>query len=395
MRRPLALAALAATAAGCSYNGVDSLPLPGGAGGGSGSYMVSATFSDVGNLVPRESCRTNDVAVGTITSITVTPDLRAKVVCRLSGSVHLPANTVATIETTSLLGEAFVALGPPPGVAPEGNLPIDRPIPETDTHTDPNVEEILGALSAVLRGGDLGDLQTITTELNNALSGRQSDVRALLADLRAFTGRLNQHRGDITAALEGLDRLSRTLAKQRQTIGAALDSIPAGLRVLDAERPALIRSLQTLDRLAVIGTRVVHESGASTVADLKLLSPTLAGLAKNGQDIAKALQLLPDFPFPADTLAAIKGDYAGFYGTVNFSLDSLNTLLAQEGFGTTKTTKTAKHTTGGPKPDRPAQDGLRNLLGSLLGLVPTPHAPKVTLHRLLSVLHHLSLGGTG
>ena len=77
---------------GCGYNGVDSLPLPGGAGGGSGSYTVTTTFADAGNLVPRESCRTNDVSVGTITSISVTPDLQAKVVCRLGSSVHLPAN---------------------------------------------------------------------------------------------------------------------------------------------------------------------------------------------------------------------------------------------------------------------------------------------------------------
>jgi phospholipid/cholesterol/gamma-HCH transport system substrate-binding protein len=153
----------------------------------------------------------------------------------------------------------------------------------------------------------------------------------------------------------------------------------------------LIRSLQTLDRLSVIGTRVINASKANTIKDLKLLSPTLAGLAKNGQDLAQALQLLPDFPFPANTLSAIKGDYAGFYGGFNLSLDSINQLLKQEtgasttGNATTGTTKTTP---------TPAQQGLRNLLGTLLGVVGDKNAPRLTLKHVLSILGSLGKGTT-
>jgi phospholipid/cholesterol/gamma-HCH transport system substrate-binding protein len=153
-----ALCAAAVVMTGCGYKDVYSLPLPGGVGGGSGSYKVVADFADAGNLVPRESCRANDVPIGTITSISVTPDLRARVVCQIEGSAHLPANTDATIETTSLLGEAYVALGPPAGAAPEGRLAAGAQIPDSGTHADPDVEEILGSLSAILNDGDIGDL---------------------------------------------------------------------------------------------------------------------------------------------------------------------------------------------------------------------------------------------
>lgn len=386
-RRLLALIVGAGVVAtGCSYNGVDSLPLPGGAGGGSGSYTVSAVFADAGNLVPRESCRSNDVTVGSITSISVTSDLHAKVVCRVGHSTHLPANTVATIETTSLLGEAFVELGPPSGVAPAGMLAPGTVIPDSGTHADPTVEEILGALSAILNDGDLGDLETITTQLNSALSGRESDVQALLGDLRTFTGKLNRHRDDITAALDGLDRLSGTLAKQRKTIGAALDAIPEGVAVLNAQRPALIDALHTLSQLSTIGRHVIHASQANTVADLRLLSPTLAGLAKDGKEIAKALELVPDFPFPADSLAAIKGDYAGFYATFNLSLDTLNGLLKSE--GAISHTSPTKQAAGQPAARAQHPTDLLHGLLDLLGLgTGTPGQP---IHRLVVALTSLA-----
>jgi phospholipid/cholesterol/gamma-HCH transport system substrate-binding protein len=378
---------------GCGYKDVYSLPLPGGAGGGSGSYKVVADFADAGNLVPRESCRADDVPIGTITSITVTPDLRAQVVCKISGSAHLPANTDATIETTSLLGEAYVALGPPAGETPQGRLAAGTVIPDSGTHADPDVEEILGSLSAILNDGDIGDLQTITTELNNALAGHESDVRALLTELNAFTGRLNRHSGDITAALDGLNRLSSTLAAQRRTLGAALDSIPAGVRVLNDQRPELVDALHRLASLSRIGTKVIHASQANTVADLRLLSPTLAGLGKDGQEIASALELVPDFPFPRNSLASVKGDYSGFYADVNLSLDSINTLLKEEGASSATATKASSK----PKHRRVAKPTgagiLTKVLDGLLGITDKPLPLPRSVRQVLQTLG-TTLSGT-
>lgn len=370
-RRITAAALVGVTAvlvSGCGYKDVYSLPLPGGAGGGSGSYSVSVEFADAGNLVPRESCRSNDVPIGTITSISITPDLHARVVCKISGSVNLPANTTATIATTSLLGEAYVALGPPPGIAPRGVLAHGSQVSDTDSHTDPDVEEILGSLSAILNNGDIADLQNITQELNNALAGRESDVRALLADLRSFTGTLNHHRRQITAALDGLNHLGTTLAAQRKTLGQALDSVPAGIKVLNDERPALVQALRQLSSLSRVGTRVINASRANTVADLKLLTPTLSGLAKDGKEIASALELIPDFPFPRNSLAGIKGDFAGFYADVNFSADAFNKELQQQTAASRSSTR-HRHAPKQTKRQPTTVAGtVLKLLGGLLGI---------------------------
>src|SRR5271166_2925807 len=79
-RSPLGRAGLVATAsavlvtalASCSsggFNGIYSIPLPGGASLGSHPFQVTAQFSNVGDLVPQSAVMVNDVAVGRVTRI--------------------------------------------------------------------------------------------------------------------------------------------------------------------------------------------------------------------------------------------------------------------------------------------------------------------------------------
>ena len=52
------------------------------------------------------------------------------------------------------------------------------------TGQNPEVEEVLGALSLLLNGGGVGQLQTITRELNKTLHGREGDARSVLHQIR-------------------------------------------------------------------------------------------------------------------------------------------------------------------------------------------------------------------
>src|SRR5580658_6159868 len=119
-------AALALAVTGCGaggFNGIYSLPLPGGASLGSHPYTVTAEFSNVDDLVPQSAVRVNDVAVGRVSSIYLPAgSWVAHVNLVINGDVHLPSNAVAQLEQSSLLGEWFVELGPPPGGLSQGRL---------------------------------------------------------------------------------------------------------------------------------------------------------------------------------------------------------------------------------------------------------------------------------
>ena len=358
---------------GCGYSGASSLPLP-GAIGGKNTYAITVVLPDATNLVAKETCRSNDTVIGSVESVELGRDLKARVVCRIKDSVRLPANVIATLSETSLLGERFVALDPPPGDAARGVLAHDALLPASSTRSDPDVEMVFGALSQVLNGGSLGSIETITRELNTAFSG--TDVGGSIEKLDAVVAKFNDHRAEINDSLVSLDRLSTRLARQRQVIGQALDSIPGGLAVLDRQRARLVNTLQRLSDLSRTAVPLIDATRENTVADLKHLAPVLTQLSKAGDELALTLTRISTFPFPPNGLSTIKGDFAGFYGTIELDVDFLNHLLGTNTGSATPLPTTPRTSTGRPAttPTGPLQPvvepvtgGLADLLTGLLG----------------------------
>ncbi|MGD0684105.1 MAG: MCE family protein [Streptosporangiaceae bacterium] len=311
-----AAVALAGLLAGCSsgFNGIYSLPLPGGASLGAHPYQVTARFANAENLVPQAAVQVNNVAVGRVTRIYLPPgSWTASVTMVVNGDVRLPANAIAAVQQSSLLGEQYIALSAPPGVPAAGRLHGGMVIPVSRTTSNATVEDVLGALSLVLNGGGISQLHTITTQLNAALAGHELQIRALFAQITTLVSNLNSHRQDILNALDGLDSLSVTLAARNRQIGAVLDNLSPGLRVLADERAQLVTMLNALHRLSGVAVTTIRASQASLVSDLSQLAPTLRQLANAGQNLPLALQVLLTYPFTNQVLSDIKGDYLNAY----------------------------------------------------------------------------------
>ena len=316
-----ALAVVGATllVSGCTFNGAASIPLPGGVGTGSDAYQVTVEFTDVLDLVPQSAVKVADVTVGSVQSIEV-KGFTARVVVRVKDDVRLPGNATASLRQTSLLGEKFVSLDPAPGVPPVGRLRDGDTIGLDRTTRGAEVEEVLGALSLVLNGGSLEQLQTINRELVLALRGREDKVKDLLTQLDTFVGGLDAQKQDIVRALDGLDRLTARLAAQRTTLSTALRDISPGVKVLADQRSQLTEVLTGLERLGTVATRVIDASQQNTVADLKALEPILRSLNAAGKDLPDSLELLTTYPFPKTVAEGIKGDFANLFVTADINL---------------------------------------------------------------------------
>ena len=81
---------------------------------------------------------------------------------------------------------------------------------------------MLSALSLLLNGGSIEQLQVINTELVNVLEGRETDVKDFLQQLNIFVGGLDDQKDQIIRALDSLDRLTARLVNERQVIATAL-----------------------------------------------------------------------------------------------------------------------------------------------------------------------------
>jgi phospholipid/cholesterol/gamma-HCH transport system substrate-binding protein len=414
-RLPALVAALVAVAllAGCQYNGASDLPLPGGATAGHDTYKLSAVFDNVQQLVKQGSVQVNNADVGSVDAIKVIQTKhgpKALVKMSVRKDVKLPANTVATLKQTTLLGEKFVALGAPPGAKPHGHLKPGTRLTSGNTLAYPDVEQVFGLLASVLNGGGLQKVRTITTQLNDALTGHEQDVRSLLKRLNTFVGGLDDNKSQVVRALNGLDHLSTTLAKQKQTIATALTDIGPGLKVLANQRAQLVALLQGLSHLGQVATKVINASEDNTAASLRKLQPILGKLAKAGDSVPYALELLLTFPFPKSTPRAIPGDFAGLYATLDIGPKQLLNFLMASGpkaplnpsalSGHAKKPATSKAATPKvPKPKASKQKASKPKvpsLGKVSGKVlQVPKKLQQQLQQLTNPTTHGSSGGGG
>lgn len=313
-------AGTAAALAGCQ--GAYDLPLPGGAAAHGDVYRVTAEFADVLDLVPQSSVKVDQVTVGAVEAIELN-GWTARVTLRLPKSVKLPDNAIAELKQTSLLGEKYVQLAPPRSAEPEGHLGDGDNIPLARTGRNPEVEEVLSAMSLLLNGGGVAQLKVIETELNNALDGNEGDIKDLISQLDTFVGGLEKQKSEIVRAIDNIDRLSSRLAAQKKDIAAALEAMPGGLKVLADQRRQFVDMLSALNRLGAVGTEVIQQSKSDTQANLEALAPILAQLNKAGDDLPASMQLLLTYPFSDGTLGAMKGDYTNLHVTADLDLRNL------------------------------------------------------------------------
>lgn len=373
--KKLAIVLSALVLAGCGsggFDGVYNMPLPGGADVGDHPYRVKAQFKDVLDLVPQAGVKVNDVPVGRVEKIDLAGDgWTAEVTMLVNGDVQLPANAFAKLRQSALLGEKFVELGKPKDAS--GKLADNAVIPLEKTNRNPEVEEVFGALSLLLNGGGVAQLQSITKELNAAMEGNEQQIRSLLGNLNTFVGELDKHKAEIVRALDSINRLAGTLAQQREKIAVALTDLEPGLRVVAEQRTQLVTLLQSLDKLSDVAVDTVNKSRDDIVADLKALQPTLQKLAESGQNLPKAFELLLTYPFPDAAVDGIKGDYTNLYADMDLNL---GTIL--DNLGRSRQSPLDGHLpsqgTPLPLPNIPlpglsqgSESGLGDLLGGLLG----------------------------
>ncbi|MCV7345475.1 virulence factor Mce family protein [Mycolicibacterium rhodesiae] len=321
------LLVVVAPSSGCgidTWQGLNSLQLPGTQGGGPGSFVIQAEMPDVNNIQPNSRVRVGDATVGHITKIEL-EGWHALVTMRLDGDVNLPENAIATIGLTSILGSQHIELSAPQDAPPQGRLHPGSRIPLAHSGSYPTVEQTLAAVSTVLNGGGLAQVQDITEAFSTAFRGREQDLRSLIGQLDTFAGNVNDQTDDIIAATESLNRLTGVLAANRPVLDEALKTVPEALAVLNNERDNLVAAADQLGKFSNLVVSSVGQSKANLIKELKDIGPVLESLANAGPSMTRALSLIPTFPFPNETIEKWqRGDYANMTAVVDLTLSRID-----------------------------------------------------------------------
>lgn len=312
-----AVAAVGAVAvlAGCSL-GLEDLPAPSGTQGE--TYRLTAEFDDVQNLALGAKLKVGGVVIGEVTSIT-TRDYNAYVGMDVEKKFSLGKDARFQIRFTTPLGEDFVSVlsrgNPARGVLTDGDQ-----VPLRDTSNAPSIEDTFAALSLLLNGGGLSNLQTIATELDAALKGRTGNARDVLIQLQRIVSNLDAHKGDIDRTLDGLAAMAKALNKGTGVVEQALDLFPPTLQTL-ADDTTRVRQLLT--RVAKLGTTVeglLHRSQSAMLADFDNLRPTLDSLRARQDELIPTMQALTELGRSVNRAAP--GDYVNLSATIEFLLNA-------------------------------------------------------------------------
>lgn len=328
LRRWLALGGLLVLAAtGCAFQGLNSLPLPGTVGRGPGATIYRVELANVSTLEANSPVMLNDVVVGSVDRMAFR-DWHAEVTISVRPSVVVPANAVARVGQTSLLGSMHLELNPPLGQAPSGRLQPGSTIPLNRSSTYPSTEQTLSSLSVVVNAGGLGQIGDIIHNFSAAMSGHEDQIRDLLTRLDDFVGTLDAQRDNLIGFVQELNRLTDTFAGQREVITRALDKIPPALDVLIRERPRITTALDKLRVFSDTATGLVNDTRDDLVHNLRNLEPTIKALADIGPDLDTALAWATTFPYGQNLIdRGVRGDYMNMFLVADLTLPRLKRTL--------------------------------------------------------------------
>jgi ABC-type transporter Mla subunit MlaD len=250
------------------------------AGGSNGSYTVRAIFDDAANIIPGENVKIDGVKVGTVGSVTATPQAKAAVQLHIDnpGFKDFRSDASCTIRPQALIGEKFIDCLPtqprvegtpqasPLRVIPNGQEGAgQRLLPVQNTHSPVDVD-LLGDIN---RLPERQRLTIILNELGAGLAGRGSDLHEVI--LRA------------DPALQELDRVLAILAGENKVLAKlAVDSDKA-LAPFAAVRQRVADYIVQSNTVA----RATANHRAALARNLQLFPPFLEQLGPAMERIAR------------------------------------------------------------------------------------------------------------
>lgn len=322
----LGLVTLGLVAAGCS--------LPGRV---SGPFEVVAEFEDVNDLVVNHGVQVADVRVGSVTGIQLTDDLRhARITMHVEDGLGLPADTVAVLRQTSLLGEKFVELRPrrdddacPDTPAPTADLG-DVDLVVTCTIQAPELEAVTEEAVQILGAVMTNDLRTLVDTGALGFGGRGVELRSIVEDLTTVSSTLAAQTGNILAIIDGLDAAAGTLAAGAADFDGLLVNLAETIDVLAQNRQQAVDTLAALTRLARDQNDLIFEPHLeATSRQIQELDAILVELSNGRSEVGALLDWLIRFvdivpralpctpleqPATDEQPACNDGDFAQIYG---------------------------------------------------------------------------------
>ncbi|ART73436.1 hypothetical protein BTO20_05585 [Mycobacterium dioxanotrophicus] len=327
MRRPAlpAVSTAGAVVAACvavwslSDIGIQDLPVGRTAPGDTMAITVVLPTAD--GITIGADVRNGQKVVGRVSAMTMAAS-GAAVRLSLQDASGLGANTVASVELPSALGNPFVRLTAPDH-PPQRELRDGDVIPPSHTQLGPQIESALATFGALLSRSGVDQLTTIVGELDKAFSGRGPKVRGLIDAMSQLTAKAADHQGEFDQAMTLAASITGQFDREQQAVTGYLDTVPKVVAMLDVQRAKLQSLFASTTALSATANNVLAGADLSAmVTDAN----TVVGLLGTFNDrIGATLTAMNTFLQKFGQ--SVHGDYLMFDGALDIpgTIDKLLT----------------------------------------------------------------------
>ena len=227
--------------------------------GSDNRITVSATFDDVGDLVPQAAVKAGNVSVGEVDSIKLDDQQKALVTMSVDKGTGLPHDTKAVLTKTSLLGERYVSLRP---AGKGGQLSDGEHL--TDTKTVSDFENLVASGNDVVAYVAATQIQAMVETGARAFGGRGSLLGEFLDQVDGFVGKVDNGKKTVVNLIDALDSWTKGLAPAAETDAAALETLTRASQALQRQDTRLLDTLAKVRTLADDGTTLLAQTQQET-----------------------------------------------------------------------------------------------------------------------------------
>lgn len=247
--------------------------------------VLQAKFTDASGLLPRNDVTMQGVPVGAVGEVDLDETGVVDVEILLDEGVEVPEGSKAEIVRRSAIGELTMELNPGDGDPLADGATIDV----EDTLPPPDVSKTLETLADLLHAVPSENLDTVISELSQALDGRAADLRSLSEAGVKLPERLLEIETELRALIETGPELTGVLADNADVLADDLTQTAELADLLRDERFDLVSLSRNGANFATTAGRLLARDKANLSCLLSDFAEVNATLASRRKDLAGTL----------------------------------------------------------------------------------------------------------
>jgi phospholipid/cholesterol/gamma-HCH transport system substrate-binding protein len=225
-----------------------------------------AYFSDASGLQSGDDVRVAGVRVGTVSSISVVkmPDSQraaaaaqhikgnylAKVGFTVAKSRPLPVGVVVNLRYRNLVGQRYLDVEEGAGNSTSPNLSPKVVIPLTETTNAVDLTVLFNGFQPLFEGLDVGSINSLSTEIIQALQGEGGSIGTLFASLASLTNSIADKDAVVGEVIDNLNVVLNTIGQRDTELDQLIVQLQSFVSGLAGDRDAIGSAIDGINNLA-------------------------------------------------------------------------------------------------------------------------------------------------